>query len=287
MTKEELRAKYARIPTDFSEIEMLKDQLLDSGLLEAAQVDPTQAGKVFGILEDGSIGLVEGGGPAPAPVEKGSIIKLGNDDYRVLSVNVDLTDCEVVHLGPTTVGAFSNASPGQDPSAAVTFIVDGVEKTGIKYEGSLIDQACEAFYNALPADIKAAIIEQEVVQDMYDVGKGDSGGDFYFDNTAEGGAIYRIKKVNDVPVTVGTRHAYQLSCGAIKKYFGGTSARGVDVGKVFQLQSWFNDAFSSNTGGACCLGCDASIGIYVYSYYYAHFFCVCPAFHIDLTKVSL
>ena len=62
MTKEELKTKYARVPTDFSEIEMLKDQLLDSGLLEAAQVSPEDAGKVLGVKEDGTIGVVEGGG---------------------------------------------------------------------------------------------------------------------------------------------------------------------------------------------------------------------------------
>lgn len=62
MTKEELKTKYARVPTDFSEIEMLKDQLLDSGLLEAAQVSPEDAGKVLGVKEDGTIGVVESGG---------------------------------------------------------------------------------------------------------------------------------------------------------------------------------------------------------------------------------
>lgn len=62
MTKEELRAKYARVPTDFSEIEMLKDQLLDSGLLEVAQKDPENAGKAVVVGEDGALMLGDGGG---------------------------------------------------------------------------------------------------------------------------------------------------------------------------------------------------------------------------------
>ena len=58
MTKEQLRAKYARVPSDFSEIEMLKNQLLDSGLLDVAQKNPENAGKFVGIKSDGTIGFL-------------------------------------------------------------------------------------------------------------------------------------------------------------------------------------------------------------------------------------
>lgn len=225
-------------------------------------------------------------GPTPAPIAKGSVITLGGEEYRVLSANEGLTDCEVMHIGPAKISKFSNSSPSQDPSAGTTFIVNGEEKTGLKYEGSLLDQACEAFYDDLPAEVKAAIIEQEVVQDMYNVGIGDTEGDFYLDNTSDGGQVYRIKKVNDTPVTVGNRHAYALSCGALKSYYGGTSVRGLTVAKDFQLQSWFSDAYSDNARYACYLYYDYS-GVSVGSSCYYYYYCVCPAFHIDLTKVSL
>lgn len=61
MTKDEIRAKYARIPTDFSQIQMLKDQLLESGMLDVAQKNPENAGKVLGINEAGEIAPVSGG----------------------------------------------------------------------------------------------------------------------------------------------------------------------------------------------------------------------------------
>lgn len=58
MTKDELRAKYARIPADFSQLRMLKDQLVESGLLDIAKIDATKAGKFVGIKSDGKIGLL-------------------------------------------------------------------------------------------------------------------------------------------------------------------------------------------------------------------------------------
>lgn len=286
MTKEEIRAKYARVPTDFSEIEMLKDQLLDSGLLDVAQVDPAQAGKVLGILEDGSIGLVEGGTPS-APIVKGSVIKLNGEDYRVLSVNEDLTDCEVMLLGTIALSKFSNTSPTQDPSTAAIFTVNGVEAIGPKYEGSLLDQACEAFYDALPSDVKAAIIEQEIEQNMYNTSPAAGTEDFAIDNSAEGFDVYRFKKVNDAPVVVGTRHAYILSPKDIKDYFGRSSATGLEVVTIFQLLNWFKDASSIYNNSACILSYNYGQGARVEYNMYSNRYYICPAFHIDLTKVSL
>lgn len=59
MTKEELRAKYARVPTDFSEIAMLKDQLIESGLLDVAQINPENAGKAIVFDENGTLTVVD------------------------------------------------------------------------------------------------------------------------------------------------------------------------------------------------------------------------------------
>lgn len=283
MNKDELKAKYGRIANDPSQLEMFKNDVIDGEVAGGIPDAPTEAGTFVLTSTDGVIEWAEGG--TSDPIAKGSIIKLGEDEYRVLSVNEDLTDCEVMHLGPATLSKFSNASASQDPSAGTTFIVNGSGRTGLKYEGSALDQACEAFYDALPADVKAAIIEQEVEQDMYDVNVAEGTEDFAIDNTAEGGMIYRFKKINDAPVAVGTRHAYALSCAAIKDYFGGMAASGVDVGKIFQTISWFKDAQSGSY--SCCLFCGGQSGVYVYNLGHGNLYCVCPAFHIDLTKVNL
>ena len=258
-----------------------------AGLVPTGEKKITENGK-YDITTFASIDVDVPSGPAPEPIVKGSVIKLAGEEYRVLSANEDLTDCEVMHIGPAKLSKFSNASPSQDPSAGTTFIVDGTEKTGLKYEGSLLDQACEAFYDDLPADIKAAIIEQEVVQDMYNLNAAEGTEDFAIDNSADGGMVYRFKKINDAPVAVGARHAYAISPKTIKDYYGTTSKSGLIVAKDFQLLSWMRDAYPGSAGTACYLYYDGSgSGVGVYFYNYRNTYCVCPAFHIDLTKVSL
>ena len=290
MSKNEQKAKYGRIANDPSQLEMFKDDVIDGNIDMLPELPPDAEGKVLVLKwEDGEAKWEEGGAPVPPTpvIEKGSIIKLGNDEYRVLSVNEDLTDCEVMHIGPVALSKFSNASPSQDPSTGTTFIVNGEEKTGLKYEGSVLDTACEAFYDELPADIKAAIIEQEVIQDMYNTNVSEGDEDFSIDNSADGGMVYRFKKVNDESVVVGTRHAYALSCGALKKFYGTDTKRGLVVAKDFQLQSWLSDANSDDAGNACYLCYDRYYGVSVNYDYCANMYCVCPAFHIDLTKINL
>lgn len=266
------------------------DVNVPTGIIPSGQLDIIENG-VYDVTEKASINVEVPVGPAPEPIAKGSVIKLDEEYYKVLSVNEDLTDCEIMHIGPTTLSRYNTSQE------TVDFSVDGEIKKGLKYEGSLLDQACEAFYDALKADVKAAIIMQEVKQDMYDTNPAEGTEDFSIDNSAEGGMIYRFKKINDTPVTVSTRHAYAISCGAIKKYFGGTSANGVDVAKVFQLQGWFSDAYSGSSGRACFLdysdndgynnrgGVRVHSGLLIYGYITMH--CVCPAFHINLTKIKL
>lgn len=203
--------------------------------------EPTisDAGKVLGVNESGELAYVAGGSPTPV-IEKGATIKLGGEDYLVLSANNDLTDVELVHVGPATISKYKTfAGGGYSPSSEekVTFTCGDTTKEGIKYAGSDVDTYCnETFFATLPADVQAAIIDQDITQDIYETNIGDTDGDFYIDNTSFGGSVYRFKKLNTEDVVVGSRKCYMLSCKAIKDYYGGTTKAGLSVAKDFQLQ---------------------------------------------------
>lgn len=245
---------------------------------------------VYDVTEKASVNVEVPAGPAPEPIIKGSVIKLNGEEYRVLSANEDLTDCEVLHLDPVTISAYCTMSPASSTSiTGTTFLVDGVEKRGPKYESSLLDSECEYFYDSLPTDIKNAIIAQEIEQDMYDCKPTAGTEDFVILNTARGTETTRsrFKKVNDSPVTVGTRHAYALSAKAIKDYFGTNSAVGLDIAKVFRLDGRLRDACLNGAEYTCIIAGGAGAGITIDdSQRYNRTLCVYPAFHIDLTKVE-
>lgn len=251
MTKEELRAKYARIPTDFSEIEMLKNQLLDSGLLEAAQVDSTQAGKVFGVLEDGSIGLVEGGGSAQTPV-KGGYVLIDGHKYLVLDANEDLTEVKLMF-------ADLNGSKYWDSGEEYeTFTTADGTKQGLKYAGSTLDTYCnETFLATLPQEVQDAIIEQTVVQDMYSSQSGTPEEEDDFGITATWGVSYRVNKVNTESIVVGTRKIRSLCVADLISYLGDRTTDTELNNAVFGFGSrlnvfaWLSDACSDRSYYAC------------------------------------
>ena len=207
-----------------------------------------------------------------------------------MSVNEDLTDCEGMHLEPVTISAYCTMSPHSSTSVTgTTFLVNGVEKRGPKYENSLLNSECEYFYNSLPTNIKNAIIAQEIEQDMYDCSPTAGTEDFTILNTARNMETIRsrFKKVNDAPVAVGTRHAYALSAKAIKDYFGGDSATGLDVARVFRLDGRLRDACLYDDEYTCTIAGGAGAGITVDDdQRFNRWLCVYPAFHIDLTKVE-
>ena len=260
MTKEELRAKYARIPTDFSEIEMLKNQLLDSGLLEAAQVDPAQAGKVFGVLEDGSIGLVESG-PAPVPVEKGGYVMIDGHRYLVLDANEDLTEVKLM-FADFEGSKYYDRSLGSE--MLETFTTTDGTKQGLKYAGSALDTYCnETFLATLPQEVQDAIIEQTVVQDMYNVGLVDADETTVLQTKKIGSSdVYRVNKVSTESIAVGQRKIRSLNIADICAYLG-TDGQTVLDGEILkemifgfagtlELYSWLLDAYSNESFTACC-----------------------------------
>lgn len=255
MSVNELKAKYGRIANDPSQLEMFKDDVIEGKTTGFPELPEGAEGKALVLqMQDGELSWKD----ASPVVRKGDVIKLAGEDYRVLSVNEDMTDCEVMHIGPVTITKFRDS--------------------GTEYEGSNVDQACETFYEGLPDEIKDAIIEQEVVQYTYNLNAASGTEDFAIDNTATGGLIYRFKKTNNEPVVVGARHAYAPSSEAIKNYFGGTSTTGVNVLNVFPLYTIFCDAN--------IIDVDASMNVMLGSVLMYRRF-VNPTFHINLTLVNL
>lgn len=66
MNKDELKAKYARIANDPSQLEMFKDDVINGDVLTSVP-EPTieDAGKVLKVNEEGVLEYAEGGSPAP------------------------------------------------------------------------------------------------------------------------------------------------------------------------------------------------------------------------------
>lgn len=253
------------------------------GVVPSGTLEITENG-VYDITNKASVDVKVPSGPTPEPVVKGSIITLGGEQYKVLSTNSDLTDVEVVHVGPVTIKRYYESSPTAEQQ--ITFNTADGDITGLKYEGSDLDVYCnETFYETLPADVKAAILDQEVTQDMYQVGFMEEGeGVYTIDNSTTGGSSYRFKKVNTNEVSVGSRHCYMLSCNSIREYFGGNSANGLEIAMNFQLQEWYRDAVSNDAVSAAFLYYSGYVGIDSGSF--ANAYCVRPAFHVDLTQLG-
>lgn len=239
---------------------------------------------------------VEGGSPTPTPthLEKGDIITLAGSLYRVLKTGDTLEDVELMCLSTFKSSQFSATSPGTDPTRKTTFICGDEEKEGLKYEGSDLDTFCnETFLASLPEDVQNAIIEQEVVQEMYNTSASDDDFDIKMVN---GGFTYRIKKASTESVVVGSRKIRSASVKDFYDYVGfdGTpktlEENAWDLNKIFFDEAtvvgttkWLLDACSGGVGNACCV-----LGSYGYVNidYYGDTYFVAPTFHINLTNIK-
>lgn len=203
------------------------------GIVPSGSLTITENG-IYDITEKASVDVQVPSGPTPAPVAKGSIIKLGEEEYKVLSTNEDLTDVELIHVGPASISKWYEGSPTSEQK--VTFETSDGEKEGPKYDGSFVDIFCnETFYDTLPADVKAAIIDQEVVQDMYNLQANEGDEDFIIDNSSFGGMVYRLKKINTTSISAGQKHCYMLGVNGLINYYNGETQNGLTVAKDFQL----------------------------------------------------
>ena len=131
--------------------------------------------------------------------EKGDVITIEGDDYVVLGVNgteAKIMVKEPVFSGDMTIDGMAVAEP-----------FDG-GKLGIKYKDSNLDVFLEnSFYPSLSENIKNAIIEKEITQDMRS-------------NIKKEGEVAAVsyKKVDST--LVGKRHVYAVSIEDILGYLG-------------------------------------------------------------------
>lgn len=272
------------------------DNTKDKGI---GKIEIKENGKYSVMNFDRAEVKVEGGSPVPpvpptpTHLEKGDIITLAGNLYRVLKAGETLEDVELLCLSTFKSSRFSEKSPSQDPTRGATFICGEEEKTGLKYEGSDLDTFCnETFLASLPEDVQDAIIEQEVVQEMYHANNVPEGeeADITF---IGGGMTYRIKKASTESVIVGTRKIRSASVKDVYDYLGfaGTplTFENWELNKMFfneetavGTQKWLLDAYSGYSSGACCVG--GSGNVYGYNCTYACF--VAPTFHINLTNIE-
>lgn len=280
MTKNELKAKYARIASDPSQLEMFKDDVIDGTttclpeLPEGAEEKTLTLTMVNGVPE-----WSEGGvGPTPEPVAKGDIIFFGGHRYRVLEA--ESQDAVKVMLMDDCI-----ASKFNDNDTKVDFDVDGTTVQGQKYADSALEAACLNFVESLPQDIQDAIIAEEVEQDMYEISDTATGD--YVEFIRQDGSVYRLKKL--ATVTVGSGLAHAISISEIIAYLAenlrwdALNQMMFDYDNPISISAWTMSARSSYSSHACSVfGID---GYFNYDYFYI--LCVArPAFKINLQSVS-
>ena len=97
----------------------------------------------------------------PIP-SKGDLITMDGKTFRVLKT--EGRKCDVMCLTDETC-AYYDSNP-----QTMNFDISGGTYTGLKYENSTLDTYLnETWFGTLSSDIQNAIIEQEVVQDLYNV----------------------------------------------------------------------------------------------------------------------
>lgn len=297
MTKDEQKAKYGRIANDPSQLEMFKDDVID-GEVNGLPETPSESYDTPVVLKCKNGELVweeEGGGPTPpvpptpptpSLVVKGDVILLDGKPYRVLQANADNTDVELISLQGTAVTRYIEGSPSSEQ--VVYFQTESGTYEGIKYEGSIADQYCQTdFIASLPQDVQDAIIEQQVVQDMYEAAGYSVSGEAIFtltrDDFANGSNPYRVFKRSTESVIVGMRKAYLPSFDDMVRYFG-SSATSLNFLKVFCGYSLIRSARmdSRNTIYYVYLETGATIS----NNHASVNFLAQPMFHVDLTQVE-
>ena len=146
-------------------------------------------------------------------IEKGAILKMNLDgterSYRVLK-NVSGSVFEVL-------GMFSTGSVAYNTTSTTDTFSDGT--VGQKYAGSDLDTALNTtWYNTLSADAKEAIVDKNVVQDMwYSSGAGDP--DYAYKNVNEDKTI---SPKSGATLAAGSRHVYTIKTQDVIDYLEAT-----------------------------------------------------------------
>lgn len=213
----------------------------------------------------------------------GNIVTINNKQFRVLASNG--TIAKVVSIN----------SAGEVDFNAASMTTDFGSETGQKYEGSTMDNAMTAYYDALPSSIQNAIVEQNINQSIYYFSEGTStNADFSswmkFDFVASdtSGINYYLQKVGEV--NVGPRKVYALDVDDVIQYLGSVSTP-QDINEMYWnirtssgKFAWLRSARSGKTTDA--IGINGGFGGLVHFEYKGGNCDIHPAFVIDLSKLS-
>ena len=218
-------------------------------------------------------------------IEKGAILKMNLDgterSYRVLK-NVSGSVFEVLGMFAAANYVYYNQT-----STTATF-ADG--STGQKYAGGSLDNFFTGWFNTLTSDAKAAIVDKNIVQDMW---WGSNNGDPDYWGSYGGTSVYQVSLKAGATLAIGDRHVYALSIQDIIDYlevtpqmtFQNTTLNDTNL-KAFlgdvNATCWLRSANANFSGKACLVQSsqqlsydDATDDKKAY-----------PAFQIDLSKIE-
>ena len=223
-------------------------------------------------------------------VAKGDLITMNVDgtdrQFRVLK-NVSGTVYEVLGLFNTTNSIKYNAT-----STTATF-ADGTE--GQKYADSTLDTALNiTWYGTLSANAKSAIVDKNIVQEMWYMSSAGNPDYVYRFSTSSNATI----SINEgATLSVGNRHIYALSLADVIEYLGVTpsmTSSDTTWTKESFLAMLFNASTHSETFGWFMDAVEDSSAVVEYRSSDGRLFattatnsvsdCI-PAFQIDLSKI--
>lgn len=270
-------------PQDFSD----KIKAIQTGVdTSDGNIEPTTVLKGYkgyakGVAVNGAIetydGTVEDVG-----VNKGDLITIEGNQYRVLKVNDNVA--EVLAMYNASTSQVFNAT-----SKTVTFSGGGNYQ---RYNGSDLDNyLTTTYYDTLSQNVKNAIVAKSIEQDAYQFGSSaPSSGNYY--HLAQGAFSQYIYNLNYGVATIGSRKIYALSVSDVIDYLelsSGDTFSGYDLRQLFWNSTagstdviWLRTAF----GGADIRVIVVDGNWYIQNEKNTATKCVRPAFQIDLSKIA-
>ena len=221
-------------------------------------------------------------------IEKGTILKMNLDgterQYRVLK-KVRGSVVEVL----TQFDPFGDTNKRYNETSTTDTFADG--SIGQKYAGSNLDTSLNTtWYNTLSSTAKEAIVDKNIIQDMW-YGNSASGDPDYYCGT------YHVSLKGGATLAVGNRHVYCISVQDVIDYLevtpqmtsSDTTWTEESIREMFghssstSLYYWFSSASASAATGA--LTCKMNSAKVEHNNYNTG--CrVRPAFCIDLSKIT-
>ena len=178
-----------------------------------------------------------------SPAKKGDIIKLNLDNtedkyYRVLTNDGYIVEVVAMYTPDTTTNVWDNSDLG----TTNTTVNLSSSVSVIKYTGSNLDNYLNnTWYNTLSSNAKAAIIDKDIVSDVWyneDGFVSSPKGNPAYQSTqkSDDSKQYTISKYASATVPVGTRHIYALSVQDIIDYLSTERLR-VDNSRILNYKN--------------------------------------------------